>query len=110
MNPGEGYVLSDGRATGLPEDLVAEVAGVLEWYGCDQGRLTGDAAARAILATRAWQERRAAEERGHARLHEEASREMRTLLDLAEARRRAREYAAGVNFADTGVVRGTGHS
>jgi hypothetical protein len=93
MNP-EGYLLSDGRATGLEEDLVAEVAAVLEWYGCDQGHLTGDAAAKAILAARSWQERRAAQERGHARWREEAARETRTILDLVEARRRAREHMA----------------
>jgi hypothetical protein len=86
----EGYVLSDGRATGLPEDLVAEVAAVLEWYGCDQGRLTGDAAARAILAARAYDARRAAEERAHARRRDDALR----LADLAQSIQRARLYVA----------------
>ena len=93
---GEGFTLSDGRATGLPEDLVAEVAGVLEWYGCDQGRLTRDAAARAILAAREWQERQAAAERLHARQREDALRlaETARVLDLAEARRKAREHVS----------------
>ena len=95
MGP-EGYLLTDGRATGLPEDLVAEVAGVLEWYGCDQGRLTNDAAAKAILAARAYYERQAAERRAHEQRHEEASRETRTILDLAEARHRAREHTGAI--------------
>jgi hypothetical protein len=94
MEAPEGYVLENGLATGLPEDLVHEVAGVLEWYGCDQGRLTKDAAAHAILAARAWSERQAAERRGHERRREEAARETGRLLDLAEARRRAREYVS----------------
>jgi len=95
MTP-EGYVLADGRATGLPEDLVRVVAAVLEWYGCDQGRLTGDAAARAILAARAWDARRDADERAHARRRDDALRlaETQMVLDLAGARRRAREYVS----------------
>ncbi len=91
---GEGYVLSTGLATGLDEELVREVASVLEWYGCDQGRLTEDAAARAILQARAWELRRAADEAAHAKRHDEAARETRTILDLAEARRRARGRSA----------------
>jgi len=97
----EGYVLSTGLATGLDEDLVREVASVLEWFGCDQGRLTEDAAAHAILAARSWQERREAERRAHERRRDDAARGA-TLLDLAEARRRARDW--------TRVEIGTRHS
>lgn len=86
----EGYVLTSGQPTGLPEDLVAEVAAVLEWYGCDQGRLTRDAAARAILAARSWQERRAARDRQHARIRDDAMR----LADLAQAAWRTRAHLA----------------
>ncbi len=89
-----GYVLSSGQATGLPEDLVREVAGVLQWYGCDQGELTSDAAARAILAARAYYERREARRRDHERRHAAASCEVRTILELAEARQRARARTA----------------
>lgn len=104
---GEGYVLRDGRATGLPEELVAEVAGVLRYYGCDMGSLTDDAAARAILAARSWQERRAAREREHARRRDDALRlaETRTILDLAEARRRAREYVSADGMPPCTVLR-----
>ncbi len=91
---GEGYVLSTGLATGLPEELVREVASILEWYGCDQDRLTEDAAARAILQARAWELRRAADEAAQERRHREAAQETRTILDLAEARRRARGRTA----------------
>ena len=106
---GEGYVLTTGLATGLPEDLVAEVAGVLDWYGCDQGHLTGDAAAKAILAARAHYERKAAEDRAHARHRDDPLRlaETRTILDLAEGRRRAKGYTAGETFAGTGEIQGT---
>ncbi len=90
---GDGYILTSGQATGLPEDLVHEVAGVLEWY-CDQGELTSDAAARAILAARAYYERREARRRDHERRHAAASCEVRTILDLAEARQRARARTA----------------
>lgn len=89
----EGYVLADGRATGLPEDLVHVLAGVLEWYGCDMGPFGTDAAAHAILSMQAWRERQAAERWAHERRHEEAARETRTILDLAEARRRTRIQA-----------------
>ncbi len=90
----EGYVLTTGLATGLPEDLVREVAAVLDWYGSDMGQLTQDAAARAILQARAWELRRQADEARHAKRHEQAAWEMRTLLDLAEARRRTRRHMA----------------
>ncbi len=98
----EGYILTSGLATGLPEDLVREVASVLEWYvacvvewyGCDQGELTSDAAARAILAARAYYERREARRRDHERRHAAASSEVRTILELAEARQRARARTA----------------
>ena len=49
---GDGYVLASGVATGIEPDLVAEVAGVLEYYGCDLGPSGADAAAHAILAAR----------------------------------------------------------
>lgn len=90
----DGYVLTTGQATGLPDDLVAEVAGVLEFYGCDMGPLGPDAAARAILAARSWQDRRAAEERRHTKAHEQASREVAALLGLVEARERTRRRTA----------------
>ncbi len=85
------YVLADGRDTGLEENLVAEVAGILRYFGCDLAPLEDDAAARAILQARAWELRRAAEEAAQERRHREAARETRTILDRAEARRRARE-------------------
>jgi hypothetical protein len=99
----EGYVLSTGLATDLPEDLVREVASILEWYGCDQGQLTMDAAARAILQSRAWELRRAADEAAHARRRDDPLRlhESQVIADLAEARRRAREYVS----ADADPVR-----
>ncbi len=93
MTP-DGYVLTSGQATGLPEDLVREVAGILEWYGRDRGELTNDAAARAILAARAYYERREARRRDHERRHAAASCEVRTILELAEARQRARARTA----------------
>ena len=86
----DGYVLTSGQPTGLPVDLVAEVAAVLEWYGCDQGALTSDAAARAILAARSWQQRRAARDRQHARVRDDALR----LADLAQAVQRTRVHLA----------------
>lgn len=84
----DGYVLSTGQPTGLPEELVAEVAGVLEYYGADQGPLGHDVAARAILAARSWQERRAARDRQHARIRDDALR----LADLAQAIQRTRVH------------------
>ena len=90
----EGYVLTTGHATGLDPDLVREVAGILEWYGCDQGRLTQDAAARAILQARAWELRRASDEAAHAKRREASAREMRVLIDLGEVRGRVRRYLA----------------
>lgn len=87
----EGYVLNggEGAATGLPEDLVDEVASVLEWYGCDMGQLTKDAAARAILQARAWELRRAADEALHAKRRDDALR----LADLGRATQRAHIHA-----------------
>ncbi len=87
---GGGYVLSTGLATGLDEELVREVASILEWYGCDQGRLTEDAAARAILQARAWELRRAADEAAHAKRREDPLR----LADLAQAAWRTRVHMA----------------
>ncbi len=84
---GEGYVFSDGRASGLPEDLVAEVAGVLRYYGCDQGSLTDDAAAHAILAARSWHEREAAEERRHAKARQRLAEEAEAIEAQIAARR-----------------------
>ncbi len=96
------HVLASGFDTGLPEELVREVACILEWYGCDQGRLTMDAAARAILAARAWELVQAADEAAHAKRHEESARETGRLLDLAEARRRARECVRCQDHYDVG--------
>lgn len=84
----DGYTLSNGTLTDLEGDLVAEVAGVLEFYGCDMGPLGEDVAAHAILAARAWRERKAAEDCRHAAAHERQRRETAALLDLREARRR----------------------
>ncbi len=98
MTP-EGYVLSTGLATGLDEELVREVASILEWYGCDQGQLTMDAAARAVLQARAWELRRAADEAAQERRHREAARETQTILDRAETRRRTREQTEAQEVA-----------
>ena len=89
MTP-EGYLLSDGRATGLPEDLVAEVAAVLKLYGSDDRPLTDDVAARVVLTVQAYYARRAAEEQAHARRRDDALR----LADLAQSIQRARLYVA----------------
>jgi len=89
---GEGYVLASGLATGIESELVAEVVGVLEYYGCDLGPLDADVAAHAILAARSWRERRAAEERRHASARERSARETREILELAEARRRVLQH------------------
>ena len=89
---GEGYVLASGLATGIETDLVVEVAGVLEYYGCDMGPLGPDVAAHAILAARSWRERKAAEERRHASARERSQRETREILDLAEARSRVLQH------------------
>ena len=67
----EGYVLTSGHATGLEADLVREVAGVMECYA---GQPVADVAAHALLAARAWRERQAARERGHARLRDDKAR------------------------------------
>ncbi len=108
----EGYVLGTGVATGLPEDLVAQVAEALETWGADLGPAGKDVVARALLAERAWSDRQAAEERAHARRRDDAVRlpEAQVIAEQCEARRRAREHAAGVMFADTGAIRATRHS
>jgi len=89
---GEGYVLASGLATGIESELVAEVVGVLEYYGCDMGPLGPDVAAHAILAARSWRERKAAEERRHATARERSARETREILDLAEVRSRVLQH------------------
>ena len=108
---GEGYVLASGLATGIESDLVAEVAGVLEYYGCDLGPLDADVAAHAILAARSWRERRAAEERRHASARERSARETREILELAEARvRTARRICDGIRDAMAASLKGGGRA
>ena len=108
---GEGYVLRSGLATGIEADLVAEVAGVLEYYGCDLGPLDADVAAHAILAARSWRERRAAEERRHASARERSQRETRQILELSEARvRTARRIVDGIKDAMAASLKGGGRA
>ena len=104
---GEGYVLRSGLDTGIEADLVIEVAGVLQCYGCDLGPLDADVAAHAILAARSWMERKAAEERRHASARERSWRETREILELSEARvRTARRIVDGIKDAMAASLKG----
>ncbi len=103
----ESYVLSTGLATGLDEELVREVASILEFHLSGAGQLAinatyealRDAAARAVLQARAWELRRAADEAAQERRHREAARETQTILDRAETRRRTREQTEAQEVA-----------
>jgi len=103
----ENYVLRSGLATGIESELVAEVAGVLEYYGCDMGPLGADAAAHAILAARSWRERQRAAERQHVTARERSQRETRQILELSEARvRTARRIVGGIKDAMAASLKG----
>ncbi len=109
-----GYTLASGLDTGLDPELVREVASVLRWYGCDLAPFEDDAAARALLQARAWELRRAADEAAHRKRYDAAMRETVRLLDLAEARKKAREYVSAdgdpVRAGRAMQVQGTRHS
>lgn len=53
-------------------DQIRDCAGVAEFYGIDLGPMGEDAIRRVIVAALAWEERRAHEERQHARLRDGA--------------------------------------
>ena len=77
-------------------DCLREAVAVLQAHGGHAGPHPEEAMHCVLAAVRAWEERHDAEEREHARRRDDPLRlaETRAILDLAEARRRARGRTA----------------